>query len=104
MNLVKHLERQSAWSKKTFGPGKRVDGVTDHIAKELIEVKDSDGALAEWVDVVILGLDGCWRSGATPKEIAEAIAAKQKKNESRNWPDWKTADPNKAIEHDRSRD
>ena len=71
----------------------------DHIAKELIEVRDSDGDLKEWVDVVTLGLDGCWRSGATPEEIVAAIAAKQTKNENRTWPDWRTVAPDTAIEH-----
>lgn len=33
-----------------------------------------------------------------------AIVAKQTKNEGRVWPDWRTADPNAAIEHDRSHD
>lgn len=103
-DLISHLRRQSAFSARTFGPGARVEGVTDHIAKELIEVKASGGALSEWVDVIILGLDGAWRSGATPEQIVAAIEAKQTKNEGRKWPDWRTADPSKAIEHDRSAD
>lgn len=101
-DLVAHLQRQAAFSARTFGPGRRVEGVTDHIAKELVEVRDSGGALAEWVDVIILALDGAWRSGASPQEIIDAIVAKQSKNEARTWPDWRTADPNRAIEHDRS--
>lgn len=101
-DMLAHLERQAKFSLRTFGPGARVEGVTDHIAKELIEVRESGGALSEWVDVVILGLDGAWRSGASPAQIIEAIVAKQTKNEGRNWPDWRTADPGKAIEHDRS--
>ena len=31
-----------------------------------------------------------------------AIKAKQARNEARTWPDWRTASPDKAIEHDRS--
>lgn len=101
-DLVAHLRRQTVFSERTFGPGKRVDGVCDHIRKELVEVEQSGGDLAEWVDVIILGLDGAWRSGATPEQIASAITAKQLKNEARRWPDWRTADASKAIEHDRS--
>lgn len=97
-----HLARQAAFSAKTFGPGKRIAGVTDHIRRELIEVEESDGDLKEWIDVVILGLDGAWRSGATPDQIIAELVAKQTRNEARVWPDWRTADPNKAIEHDRS--
>jgi len=101
-NFLEHLRHQAEWSKKTFGPGPRVEGVTDHIAKELVEVRESGGALAEWVDVIILGLDGAWRSGATPEQIVAAITAKQSKNESRTWPDWRTMPANVAIEHDRT--
>ena len=103
-DLVAHLHRQREFSERTFGPGKRINGVTDHIAKELIEVRDSGGDLKEWIDVVILGLDGCWRSGATPDQIVEAIVAKQTKNEGRTWPDWRTVPADTAIEHDRSRE
>lgn len=103
MNLVEHLIRQSAWSERTFGPGARLDGLVDHIGKELVEIKESAGAdLEEWVDVVMLALDGAWRMGAAPEQIAATIEAKQAKNERRTWPDWRTADPTKAIEHDRT--
>ena len=94
-----HLARQAAWSLKTFGPGDRAQGVVDHIRKELREIEQAPGDLEEWIDVVILALDGAWRSGATPDQIIAAIAAKQAKNEKRKWPDWRTADPSKAIEH-----
>lgn len=101
-DLVKHLRRQREFSERTFGPGRRVDGVCDHIGKELAEIKESDGDLSEWVDVILLALDGAWRSGATPEEIVHALSAKQTKNEGRTWPDWRTAKPGTAIEHDRS--
>ncbi|MFY1912693.1 dATP/dGTP pyrophosphohydrolase domain-containing protein [Achromobacter xylosoxidans] len=100
-DFVAYLARQAEFSARTFGPGARVAGVCDHIRKELIEVETSGGDLKEWVDVIILGLDGAWRSGATPQEIIAAIVAKQAKNEARTWPDWRTVDPSKAIEHDR---
>jgi hypothetical protein len=101
-DLVAHLHRQAEFSARTFGPGARVQGVCDHIRKELIEVEAEGGPLAEWVDVIILGFDGAWRSGATPEQIVEAIVAKQTKNEGRQWPDWRTAEPGKAIEHVRA--
>lgn len=100
MNLITHLIRQIDWSLRTFGPGTRTTGVIDHIRKELIEVEESGGTdLEEWADVIILACDGAWRSGHTAEEIAKAIVAKQKKNEGRQWPDWRTQDPNKATEH-----
>lgn len=99
MDLIKHLYRQREWSERTFGPGKRTDGVLDHIRKELTEVADEPDDLTEWVDVVILALDGAWRHGHTPEEIAAAITAKQARNEQRSWPDWRTQPKDRAIEH-----
>jgi Protein of unknown function (DUF550) len=110
MDLKQHLVRQMAWSKATFGPGARTAGVLDHMTKEMVEVRDSNGSSDEWVDLVILALDGLtrqlWSASEYRKpadEIAETavrcIACKQSRNELRDWPDWRTADPNKAIEH-----
>jgi hypothetical protein len=98
-DLIKHLHRQRDFSQRTFGPGTRTEGVIDHIRKELIEIADKPTDVTEWIDVVILALDGVWRAGYEPEDIAQAIEAKQAKNEARNWPDWRTADPGKAIEH-----
>jgi hypothetical protein len=102
-----HLAHQAMWSEATFGPGERLNGVSDHIRKELDEVGKAHRGVyrqAEWIDVVILALDGAWRSGMSPRQIIDGIVAKQRKNEGRTWPDWRTADPNKAIEHDRAKD
>lgn len=94
-----HLAHQHAWSEKTFGPGRRTTMVIDHIRKELQEIEDAPCDVTEWIDVVILALDGAWRAGFSPAQIIEALIAKQAKNEARTWPDWRTADPTKAIEH-----
>lgn len=112
MDLKQHLLRQMAFSHATFGPGERTAGVIDHIRKELVEVETANGDSSEWVDVVILALDGLTRRLAfcngdrnNPESVAEMacgmIRGKQARNEARTWPDWRTADPNKAIEHDR---
>lgn len=101
-DLIAHLERQRKFSEKTFGPGPRAEGVVDHIRKELREIELNPIDLIEWIDVVLLALDGAWRAGYTPEQIAEAINAKMTRNEQRIWPDWRTAPQGKAIEHDRS--
>lgn len=80
--------------------------------EEPIEVDPKDrheDAAEEWTDVAILGLDGLLRaiSAAHPDwafdRVAESavlmIVSKQGKNELRNWPDWRGASPDKAIEH-----
>lgn len=108
-DLVAHLKRQRDWSERTFGPGDRMLGIADHIRKEFMEIDEemhngSNGSalLGEWVDVILLALDGAWRAGFEPERIAGAIAAKQRINEERRWPDWRTAALGHAIEHDRS--
>jgi hypothetical protein len=103
-DFASHLQRQRDFSERTFGPGARTAGVIDHIRKELCEIEAEPEDASEWADVVILALDGFWRAGYTPEQIIAAIVAKQTKNEGRNWPDWRTAAPGKAIEHDRSSD
>jgi hypothetical protein len=103
-DLLRHLQRQWDFSIKTFGPGFIHVGIVDHIRKELNEIEKEPHDLAEWIDVIILGLDGAMRSGHTPLEVVQALIAKQEKNEKRKWPDWRTADRSKAIEHDRSED
>lgn len=94
-----HLERQRQWSRAAFGPGARTNGVIDHIRKELVEIEADPSDLEEWVDVLILAFDGAWRAGWEPQQIIDAIKQKQARNESRAWPDWRTADRDKAIEH-----
>jgi hypothetical protein len=103
-DLVAHLHRQRDFSLKTFGPGLRTEGVVDHIKKELKEIQADPTDHEEWIDVIILGFDGLLRTGIDPVEAVAEIVAKQTKNEGRDWPDWRKADPNKAIEHDRSKD
>lgn len=101
-SLAKHMARHIAFSERTFGPGMRTRGVCDHIRKELLEIEKDPRDVKEWVDVILLGLDGAWRTGATPEQIIDEIQRKQTKNEGRTWPDWRTAEPGKAIEHVRS--
>ena len=116
MDLKQHLVRQMVWSKATFGPGPRTEGVLDHLRKEIDEVRKSGGEAEEWVDLVILSLDGLTRelwagkestypyyADMAAQEACEMILHKQAKNERRDWPDWRTADPNKAIEHIRGK-
>lgn len=112
-DLSEHLCRQIAFSRSTFGPGPRTAGVIDHIREELDKVAEAGGAPEEWVDVVILALDGLTRSilfadggcGSTDDAAAEAalmIREKQGINERRSWPDWRAAPADRAIEHERA--
>lgn len=101
-DLVIHLHRSREFSTRAFGPGFRWKGIIDHIRKELTEIEEDPSDISEWIDVVILGLDGASRAGYTPEQIAAALLNKQIKNEARIWPDWRTMPQDKAIEHVRS--
>jgi len=99
MNLKNHLELQKKWSLETFGPGPKTLGLIDHIKKELQEIQAEPHDLEEWIDVVILAFDGAIRAGHEPEKIVDALVKKTVTNMLRKWPDWRTADPDKAIEH-----
>ena len=124
VDFVEYLARQVAVSRCNFGPNERSTGVIDHIRKELIEVEAEDtaeGRAKEWVDVVILALDGLTRAvrqnfrdgtdiiipcepsadDIAHKAVSMVLIKQQGKNELRNWPDWRTVPEDKAIEHKR---
>lgn len=102
--LETYYQRQIEWSRETFGPALRTKGIIDHITKELREIEADPHDLSEWVDVVILAMDGFWRHGGSAEDLFKALIAKQKKNMARSWPDWRTMSEDSAIEHDRSKD
>ena len=84
--LASYIARQKEWSGRTFGPGRRTVGLCKHIAKELKEIEAEPLDVVEWIDVVILALDGAWRAGHSPEVIVEALQAKQDLNFCRTWP------------------
>ena len=42
--------------------------------------------LTEWMDVVVLALDGAWRTGYSPQEVTRTLEAKQVMNFKRIYP------------------
>ena len=98
--LADFLSKQIVWSKKTFGSSKRTLGIIKHIRKELIEIKKKPEDLSEWIDVIILALDGYWRHGGKPEEIMLHLYEKQKTNFNRVYP-YPTSE-NEPSEHIRS--
>ena len=90
---------QIRWSKRTFGYDRRTLGITEHIALELEEIKAEPDDLEEWVDVMILGFDGAWRTGHSATEILEAYITKMEKNFARTWPEYVQGSEDQAILH-----
>lgn len=101
-SLTQRIDRQRQWSEKTFGGGPRTLGVISHIRKELLEIEAKPDDLEEWIDVLILAMDGAWRTGASTSRIIACLEAKQRKNMARTWPMPTSQDT--AVEHVRDLD
>jgi hypothetical protein len=97
--LITYLNRLYSWGQNVFGPASRTLGVLDHIRKELVEIEKAPDDLEEWIDVMTLAFSGAMRRGFTPWQIIKMLLFKMEKNENRQWPDWRLADPGKAVEH-----
>lgn len=97
LHLVDFIEDLGKWSNSVFGVGNRSVGIVDHIRKELEEISANPNDLLEWVDVVILALDGARRSGHSPAAICDALVCKHKINVARKW--GPNTGEEKAIEH-----
>lgn len=100
-DLAKYLHRHKQWSYQVFGPGLRTRGICAHIRKEVIEVEENPKDLKEWLDIVILAMDGFWRHGGVPELILPMLIAQQDRNIEREWPDWRKTDEDQPIEHKR---
>ena len=98
--LVEFLNAQIEWSKITFGDSGEYLGICGHIEKELDEVRNNPNDLMEWIDIVILALDGAWRAGFSANEIKEALFEKQQVNFNRVW--GTNIDPSTPNEHTKS--
>jgi hypothetical protein len=85
MKLQPYLIAHVGWSTKTFGSGPRPHGLVKHIRKELLEILKKPDDLKEWVDVMILAIDGATRAGHSPDAICKALIDKQGENIGRAW-------------------
>jgi hypothetical protein len=70
-DLVAHIRRQREYSLRAFGPGQK------HTFQESVSaaLRFSEGNLYDWAGVILGALDGAWRAGHEPDEIALAVAA-----------------------------
>ena len=84
--LAVFLARQIEWSTQTFGTARRTLGITKHIEKEIVEVRAKPDDLTEWIDIIILALDGYWRHGGKPETILCDLNAKAEINYGRVYP------------------
>jgi len=83
--FAKFLKSKIEWSVKTFGDGEKTEGLIDHITEELHEIRENPNDLSEWIDVILLAIDGYLRHGGTPERLFFDLWQKQKINETRKW-------------------
>jgi hypothetical protein len=118
-DLIKFLKRQKTFSWGTFGPPREsvrsprypvvfpqvtdcIGGVLDHLRaelKEVTEAPDREARRFEWIDIIMLAQDGYLRDGGTPMGLALDLGQKQRINEQRKWPDWRTQPAGVATHH-----
>lgn len=98
-DLADFISAHRDWSRETFGPDQRTESIVNHIKKELDEILENPTDLTEWIDVMILAIDGAWRAGHDPKQIVLALVNKSLVNMHRKWPDWRTLEPGAPTEH-----
>ena len=103
--LRPYLQRHIEWSRDTFGEGKQAEKICNHIAKELDEIRQKPDDLMEWIDVIILALDGAWRAGYSPIQIINALIEKQVVNFERKWNVGSGDEPNEHVrsKHERTK-
>lgn len=97
---------QRQWSDRTFGEGRRTEGVCKHIEKELEEIRQAPDDVSEWVDVMILAIDGATRAGYSGQQVIQAYHAKILANVNRQWPEPPEGGfpEDQAVEHVRESD
>jgi hypothetical protein len=92
---------QKRWSLQTFGIGMRTVGICRHIQKELAEIEAAPSDTEEWVDVILLAMDGYWRAGGEPSNLLRDLADKHQRNKRRKYPPIGVPQ-DQPIEHVRS--
>lgn len=101
-----YVNRHFSWSFRTLGPGANTESICRHIEKEVQEIRTKPEDLEEWIDIIILGLDGALRcqgvGNVVADDIRDALETKLAKNMRRSWiiPE----DPTQPIEHDRTKE
>jgi hypothetical protein len=95
--LREYIQNHISWSREAFGEGNQAEKICNHIEKELEEIRETPNDLYEWVDVIILAIDGAWRAGYSPIEIINALISKQATNFERRWELGEGDNPNEHI-------
>lgn len=97
VDLGLYLCSQKQWSLAAFGPGTQTENICAHIEKEVNEIREKPDDLMEWIDVMMLAMDGAWRAGYSPAEIENALIRKHEINKARRWKLGENGQPNEHV-------
>lgn len=102
-SLSEYVKKHNFWSRNSFGVHSDPRGLIKHIIKECDEVLEDPTDGEEWVDIIILAIDGfnrCANEATCDNALEYVLQVKQQKNMTRSWP--KNADPGEPVEHIRT--
>lgn len=71
--IVSHLEKQIEFSKKNYDDENQFDKILLYLYKTVSDVKDNHNILKNWTDVIVVSLDGSWRTGHDKEKIANEL-------------------------------
>lgn len=99
-SMERFLADLMGFQASTFGPRQTLAGVLDHVTKEIEhEIRPDPTAALEWLGLLNLSVSALRIIGLTPAQAAKEWRRLLQDLKARDWPDWRTADPDKAIEH-----
>jgi hypothetical protein len=100
VDLAAFFDAKAAWARGTFGDHLTPSAILGHLRKELDEIERDPADLVEWVDLVLLAIDGAHRfAGADGRAFVAALLAKHAANTRREWPPIGSIDPTRPVEH-----
>lgn len=83
--LAAVLRAQREWSTAVAGAEFPVEQIVKHLRRELVEIEAEPHRLEEWIDGMLLLMDGYWRNGGQPEHLMRDLMAKQSVNRARKW-------------------
>ena len=86
INLPTYLDAVWANSKRAHGAQRPPVAPLHEAHARLREVEDNPQGLYGWVDLIIAGIEGGLRSGATPFALAQALVNRQQQEGARKIP------------------
>ncbi len=84
-NIKEFFDTKLAWSRDTYGDLSSKT-IIDHLHKEIIEASYDPKDILEWVDIILLAIDGAGRfANADGATFVEALKKKFEINRKRTW-------------------